>query len=445
MRQSPRLSGHGSSSSSTAPPQHSATQQGTTNQAAAASSSSAAAASASASSASAAATAAAQAQAHARARNTALGSLSARRKRLARQEVADKKQACKPHVQQPFQNEKDFFDRLHVFHVRPHALSESQLVRLLLHLPRSLYCCAVFHLFLSRQVFDSVMPDREKSVRYRSEMADHAAVLASKINDLGERYFEFIAKTEGSTAIQARHAAKAAATGDKRATPADDKSAADGGGSAESASKRAKTDDSTAAAIAASPAAPGGLPAHINPGTSVQQLLQARVRFDAEFRAHVSTLQRLDAEARQRQEAKHAKDQADMMERYRLMHASQAGAAGHGAHSSMHSGGGGFPGMSPQPAASGNYAHYGMQQQQQGGGAHGSAVQRQQSPLHSSHHSQQQHQTPQRFPPPQLQQQQSHAPHAMQSPMQSPPQQRLTLPPTTGSFDPLSASYNPYQ
>jgi hypothetical protein len=47
-----------------------------------------------------------------------LGALSARRKKLARMEVTDKRQACNPVLQTQFANQKDFFDRLHVFHVR---------------------------------------------------------------------------------------------------------------------------------------------------------------------------------------------------------------------------------------------------------------------------------------------------------------------------------------
>lgn len=298
------------------------------------------------------------------------------------------------------------------------------------------------------------MPDREKSVRYRSEMADHAAVLASKIADLGERYFEYVAKTEGSTAIQARHAAKPTAAGDKRTAPADDKAAADDGGGTEAASKRAKTADSNAPASAA-------LPAHVSPGSSVQQLLSSRVRFDAEFRAHVSTLQRIESEARQRQEAKHAKEQADMMERYRQLHASQAAAAGAGsAHggplSHPHTLAPGFTNNNAPTAAGANYAHYagtkhGMQQQQQQPAPH--SAQRQPSPMHGQqpHPPPQQSPSQHRFPQPHMSpsHSQAHSAHAMamQPPQPSPTHThaRLTLPPSTGSFDPLSASYNPYQ
>jgi hypothetical protein len=64
------------------------------------------------------AAAAAAAAAAARSRSAALAALSARRKKLIRLELADRRAACKPHIHAPFQSDKDLFERMHVFHVR---------------------------------------------------------------------------------------------------------------------------------------------------------------------------------------------------------------------------------------------------------------------------------------------------------------------------------------
>jgi hypothetical protein len=70
---------------------------------------------------------AASAAAQQRSRHLALSALSSRRKKLARVEIADRKQACKPMVHAPFQSDKDLFERLHVFHVRPTAAAAAAL------------------------------------------------------------------------------------------------------------------------------------------------------------------------------------------------------------------------------------------------------------------------------------------------------------------------------
>jgi hypothetical protein len=265
-------------------------------------------------------------------------------------------------------------------------------------------------------------------VRYRSDMAEHARLLQSKIMQCQDRYFAAVAKSEErkedtKEEREKRKRAEEAKEDDLLAPAKKPKEAVD----AAAAAATAAAAESASAAAASSPEW------HPSAGTRVEQLLQSRMRFESEYRAHLGQVARVEEDAARRRaeaDAARAREAAQAMAAYQALQASNSAAAGTPQY---------FPQGSPQGAGYGQFPGTPQPQHSPMGLQHAQHV-ASNSNLHGMQAAAlahlQAHASPQHPG-------QRYGQSAQPSPAGNQP--RLSLPPLAGSYDPLSsAAFNPY-